>query len=416
MTHAETMNDTPGLFDWNQPASADPPVLPSVEIHDETLRDGVQSPSVHDPSIEAKREIVRLLDRLGVDSVCLGFPGASPRAYRHSEALLQIIEDEKLRIQPVMAGRTHPDDIEAIKRICDKIGRASEALLFVGSSPIRMAVERWSENHLARVVSESIESATEAGLDVGFVTEDTVRSRPETLKALFTAAVHSGARRITLCDTVGCVTASGTRRIIHWTHQLLTRMGVRQQVRIGWHGHNDRGLALSNGLVAAFAGADRVHGTVLGIGERVGNTPLDLLLVNMRLQGSTSRAVGELAALVTTTAEAMKVDVPFDYPVFGSDAFRTATGVHAAAIVKATQEHHADWANRIYSGVPAHWFGRKQVIEIGPMSGRSNVRHWLRRHGLDPREDIVEYILNEAKQANAVLTDHEVRQLLDKSV
>jgi 2-isopropylmalate synthase len=405
------MNHT-AFFDWDRTEGAEQ-APPAVEVHDETLRDGLQSPSVHDPPVADKQRFVRLLDQLGVGSVCLGFPAAGARAARDVEILLRTIDEEGLRIAPVVAGRTHEGDIRPILDICQRVGRPVEAMLFVGSSPVRMAVERWSEAHLLQVVKRSVALATGGGLAVGFVTEDTVRSHPGTLRDLFSVAVDGGVARLALCDTVGCVTAAGTGRIVRWTHDLLVELGVRERVAIDWHGHDDRGLALSNALVAAAAGADRLHGTVLGVGERVGNTPLDLLLVNLKLQGSVTGDLGRLAELVELTSASLHVPIPFDYPVFGRDAFRTATGVHAAAIVKAAQDGRADWIDRVYSGVPAGWFGRAQVIEIGPMSGRSNVRHWLERHGLEAGEARIARILEAAKRADAVLDDAAVRALLD---
>jgi 2-isopropylmalate synthase len=403
------MNDPSTFYDW-EPAPV--PGRAPVELHDETLRDGLQSPSAHDPSLADKQRLVRLLDQLGVASVCLGFPGASARAARHTEALLRQVVDEGLRIRPVVAGRTHPDDIRPILDICARVGCPVEALLFVGSSPVRMSIERWDTTHLLEVVRRSVSLASSGGLQVGFVTEDTVRSHPDTLRPLFTTAVEAGATRLTLCDTVGCSTAHGAARLVRWTAELLHTLGRRPQVAIDWHGHDDRGLALSNALAAVEAGADRVHGTVLGIGERVGNTPLDLLLVNLKLDQRVTGALDLLAELVEHTSRALQVPIPVDYPVFGRDAFRTATGVHAAALVKAERDGRSDWVDRVYSGVPAGWFGRTQIIEIGPMSGKSNVRHWLACRGLEASEARIAAVLDAAKLADAVLDDDAIFRLL----
>ncbi len=402
------------IYDWN----ALPPnhrQTPRVEIHDETLRDGIQCPSVKDPSIDDKLAIVRLLDQLGVDTADVGLPGAGPRAVEDVTVVAEMVRDEKLSIQLGGAARTHPNDIRPIIEISEATGVPIEVMAFLGSSPIRMLAETWEEDRLEQLTRDAARMTVEAGLPFSFVTEDTIRSRPETLKRLFVAAVEEGASRLVLCDTVGHATPAGVRNLVRFTHDLLVEMGARDKVKLDWHGHDDRGLSLINALVAAEAGCERVHGTVLGIGERVGNTPLDLLLVNLRLAGAHEREVKVLAELCELVSRAVEREIPVNYPVFGDDAFRTGTGVHAAAVIKAKAQGD-DWlADRIYSGVPADWFGRRQEIQIGHQSGLSNVKFWLQERGIEAGDDLVQAVFAAAKETNRVLSDDEVMAVVRAS-
>nr|MBA2322395.1 2-isopropylmalate synthase [Deltaproteobacteria bacterium] len=203
---------------------------------------------------------------------------------------------------------------------------------------------------------------------------------------------------------------------IHFAHDVLIGLGVRDRVKLDWHGHNDRGLALPNALAAVEAGADRVHGTVLGVGERVGNTSLDQMLVNLKLLGHHDGDLSALSQLVALIGEHCHVPPAYNYPVFGRDAFRTGTGVHAAAVVKAEGKGDNWLADRIYSGVPASWFGREQEIEIGHQSGVSNVKYWLARRGLSTDDRVVQAIFDTAKVGNRLLEEAEIRAVIARVV
>ena len=402
------------LYDWNVRGHRQSPDWRKVELHDETLRDGIQCPSVHDPSIDAKVEVVRLLDAVGTHSVNVGLPGAGPRAVADSTTLVELIRDEGLSILPGAAARTHPNDIRPIVEITQATGVPVEVMTFLGSSPIRMYAESWDEDKLESLTRNAVKLGVEGGCPVSFVTEDTVRSHPTTLNRLFQAAVEEGATRLVLCDTVGHCTPDGVYNLVHWTHDLLVGLGVRDRVKIDWHGHNDRGFGLINGLAAIEAGCDRVHGCVLGVGERVGNTPLDLMLVNLKLFSEEEGDLTKLAELVNLVSEACKVPIPVNYPVFGLDAFRTGTGVHAAAVIKAEDKGDVWLADRIYSGVPASWFGREQEIEIGHQSGMSNVKYWLHKRGFGGNDALAQAIFDYAKTTNRLLSNDELMAVVNE--
>ena len=396
------------IFDWNRAGESFAPGR-RVELDDETLRDGLQCPSVTHPSIQEKQELLVLMDSLGIDTADVGLPGAGPRAVEDATALAAFIRDRRLAIRPNCAGRTVLRDVEPIARISQKVGIPIEAALFIGSSPIRQYSENWSLETLLRRTREAVTFAVREGLPVMYVTEDTTRTHPETVRALYSAAIECGAGRICVCDTVGHVMPEGVERLIRFVREIVAELGA--PVKVDWHGHRDRGLELINTLAAIRAGADRVHGCALGVGERAGNTPMELVLLNLKMLGWIDRDLTRLREYCEKAARALNVAVPRSHPVVGSDAFVTGTGVHAAAVIKAFRKEDRWLADRVYSGVPAGDFGMKQRIRIGPLSGRSNVTFWLGEHSVDPRPEVVERILAAAKQSNRLLEDQEIAAL-----
>ncbi|MGF1467952.1 MAG: LeuA family protein [Sandaracinaceae bacterium] len=396
------------VYDWNSKRYRGPVVLNrTFELHDETLRDGIQNPSVVDPEIEDKLEILHLLNDIGIDTLDVGLPGAGPRAFADVLRICREIADQKLTIRPTCAGRTLVRDIEPMAEVSQRAGIPIEVMTFIGSSPIRRLAEEWSVELIRERSVKAIAFGVREGLPVNYVTEDTTRSRPDVLWELFRAAIDHGASRLTLCDTVGHVTPDGVQNLIMFTRHLIEASGA--EVGIDWHGHNDRGLAVVNSILALEHGADRVHGTILGVGERVGNASLDQILVNLKLLGELGeRDLTALARLCAKVSEATGFPIPISYPVFGDDAFRTGTGVHAAAIIKAMEKGDAFLADRVYSGVPAGEFGREQEIGIGPMSGVSNVRFWCRKRDIEPTEAVVSAVLGRAKGQKRLMTEEEV--------
>jgi 2-isopropylmalate synthase len=401
------------IHEWNVDAragSADRPAI--VLLDDETLRDGLQSPSVIDPPIEAKKRILHLMDALGIDTADVGLPGAGPRAEADVEALCREIASSKLRIRANCAARTMIRDIEPIVRIAEKTGIAIETCVFIGSSPIRQYAEGWDESFLLRQSAEAITYAVSAGLPVMYVTEDTSRARPDTVRALYGEAVRLGAARVCVTDTVGHATPDGAARLIRFVDQVVREAGGTE-VGLDWHGHRDRGMGLANSLAAYRAGATRVHGCALGIGERCGNTEMDLLLVNLKLLGWIDRDLRQLGEYCRAVSDAVGVPIGSNYPVVGRDAFETATGVHAAAVIKAYKKGDSWLADRIYSGVAAGEFGFAQRIRVGPMSGRSNVSWWLEERGIEATEERVDRIFQAAKGSDRLLEDDEILRLVD---
>jgi 2-isopropylmalate synthase len=394
------------IYDWNRAGGAVSPARGKVELDDETLRDGLQSPSVKSPTIEKKLRILHLMESLGIDSVDIGLPGAGPHVVETVTRLAQEIVDCRMKIRPNCAARTVQADIVPIVEISQKVGIPIEVACFIGSSPIRQYTEDWDLDRMLRLSEDAVSFAVREGLPVMYVTEDTTRAHPDHIRGMYTTAIRSGAKRVCVCDTVGHATPNGVQNLIRFVSRMVGELDP--EVKVDWHGHQDRGLGVTNALWALEAGAHRVHGCALGIGERVGNTPLDQLLVNLQLLGWIDRDLTSLHEYCSVVSEATGVPIPDNYPVVGRDAFRTGTGVHAAAIIKARKKGD-DWlADRVYSGVPAEMVGAKQVIEVGPMSGVSNVHCWLEGHGIEPRPELVNAIFRRAKESDQVLGDEEI--------
>ena len=282
-----------------------------------------------------------------------------------------------------------------------------ESCAFIGSSPIRRFAESWSLDTMLRSVEESVTTLVKNGLPVMFVTEDTTRADPETLAKLYEVAIGCGAKRICASDTVGHATPEGVRNLLTFLRSDVIK---GRDVKLDYHGHNDRGLGTINALTAT-AVADRVHGCALGIGERVGNTSMDQLIINLQLWGLGDRDLTPLAEYVALVAEHCGIPIPPNYPALGSDAFRTGTGVHAAAVIKALRKGDRDLADRVYSGVPASALGREQRIEVGPMSGESNVLFWLESHGYEATPARIARVFDAAKASDRLLTDAELERL-----
>jgi 2-isopropylmalate synthase len=398
------------IYDWNRihPASLRP--TGNVLLNDETLRDGLQSPSVRDPSIEEKIGILHLMEALGIDSLDLGLPGAGPRAREHVEALAREMVRHKMKIRANCAARTLESDIRPIAEIVERTGLQIEAATFLGSSPIRRYTEGWSDDFLLETTEKAVKYAISLGLEVMYVTEDTTRCDPEMIRRLYTTAIRSGARAIVICDTVGHATPMGTFALVRFVVEEVVKP-CGEKIRVDWHGHCDRGFGIANSMTALVAGADCVHATALGIGERVGNTQMDQMLVNLRLMGIPPWADRDLTRLkeyCQAVSQATGVPVPANYPVIGEDAFRTATGVHAAALIKAYKKNDVELVNLVYSGVPSHLFGLEQIIDVGPMSGKSNIQFWLERRGIAGSEEVVERVYRKAKASDHTLSEAEI--------
>lgn len=395
------------IHDWNAANAARKGRSPL--FHDETLRDGLQSPSVTDPDIPAKRDLLHRLARLGVNAINLGMPSAGPKAMASVKALMIEIRDHRLPLIPSVAVRTLEAELAQVAEIQQRVGLPLLASTFLGSSPIRMDVEGWDLDYLVTLTRHAVTFCRRNNLSVIFVTEDTTRSRPEHLQAIYGAALDEGAQAICLADTCGHATPVGVGNLVRFVKSEILQ---GRSIQMEWHGHNDRGLGVANAVAAFEAGADRLHGTILGIGERCGNVALDQLMMNFILLGLWEGDLTDLPALAERVADLCGIEIPSNYPMLGRDAFRTGTGVHAAAIVKALRRGDVELADAVYSGVPAAMVDRRQEIEIGPVAGHSNVLYWLEMNGYDPTVDRIERILALAKLSRKLLTEAEIRAVL----
>src|SRR5262245_415203 len=399
------------IHDWNHETPV-PAGRPRPLVNDESLRDGLQSPSVRHPSADEMVAVLHAIDAVRTDALHIRLPGAGPHVVATTKRLAEEIRDAKLRVKPNCAARTVVADIEPIRKISEETGVEIEVAMFIGSSPIRLEVEGWDVDHLLKVSETALRYAADHRLPIMYVTEDTTRAHPETVRRLYGQALDLGAQRLVVCDTCGHATPDGARALVSFVRNVAKEHG-KPDVQIDWHGHNDRGLSVVNSIAAYEGGADRLHATALGIGERAGNCPMDQLLVNLRLLGlwPDDKPLGGLRRYVETVGKHCRVPFPFNYPVVGNDAFETGTGVHAAAVIKAMKRGDRWLANRVYSGVPADDFGYEQKIAVGPMSGKSNVVWWLERHGFPADEARVTRIFAAATASDRVLTESELRDL-----
>jgi 2-isopropylmalate synthase len=393
----------PLIHDWNTPAAV--PLRPLM-LNDETLRDGLQSPSVRCPSIDQKLEILHLIDRLGIDTADIGLAGAGPQVVHDVERLAREIASARLSVKANCAARTVIADIAPIVEIAQRTGVAIECCAFIGSSPLRQYAEGWTLDQLLRLTEEAVSFAVREGLPVMYVTEDTTRADPDTLRQLYSTAIRAGASRVCVADTVGHATPAGAAAVVRFVSGIVDACGGG--IGIDWHGHRDRDFAVINTIAALEAGATRLHGAAIGIGERVGNTPMDTLLVNLVLMGYITRDLSALVPYCEAVSRATGVPIPANYPVVGRDAFRTATGVHAAAVIKAYRKQDRALVDAVYSGVPATMVGREQEVDVGPMSGRSNVVFWFEKRGMKADDAAVDRVFAKAKASAEVLTEAEI--------
>jgi 2-isopropylmalate synthase len=295
----------------------------NVAVVDETLRDGLQSAAGFQPDASLKIDLLYAMHEIGVDVVSVGLPAAGKQNAEDCYLLCREIVRSKMRIIPTAAARTVVSDVQGVARAAERAGIPIEVYSFIGSSPIRLFVEGWDLDFLIRAITSSAREATAAGLPFCLVTEDTTRSNPDVLRTLYKCAVDAGASRICLCDTTGHVTPYGIEALVDFARATLDGFGATH-VQLDWHGHNDRGIGLPNAIWAATFGVDRVHGTGLGVGERVGNTNLELLVDNLGEVGARPRpSHTRLVEYCELASRALQHPIPKDHPIAGANTRNT---------------------------------------------------------------------------------------------
>jgi isopropylmalate/homocitrate/citramalate synthase len=396
------------VHDWNGPL---PHPGGDVQVFDETLRDGLQAAHVRHPNVEEKLHLLSLMDRLGIDQADIGFPSSDCQQSSDIVELGRIAAAGKLRLRLEVAGRCAPGDIRAILDVVERSGYTFEAGIFIGSSSIRRFVEGWDLSTLVGRVREGVALATRNGLRVMFVTEDTTRSDPETIRVLYDAAISEGATRLCVADTVGSATPRGVARLMSF----IVREVIRGQpgLQLIWHGHRDLGLEIANCLAAVEGGAQALEATALGIGERAGNAAMELVLAHLHLNGLRSGSLLPLTEYAHYAARILRAPIPFRQPVVGPEAFSHGSGVHAAAIRKALELGRPDLAGVVYSPIDPAVVKRTIGITVGRMSGRSNAILALRNLGIEPAEGLVSAVLAAAKTSDSPLTNERIRQLAE---
>lgn len=398
-------------FNWNRgPAGLPAPgKARSGTVFDETLRDGIQAAEVITPPLERKLRIVDHMANCGIGSADLGFPGSGEQAASECKRIAEYIVSSGYPIAQGYAGRTHPADIAAIREIAQVAGSCVEAYAFIGVSPIRQYVEGWDLKRIAHSVRSAAADCMRDKLQFVLVLEDALRCTPEILAQVYEMAIDAGVRRLTLCDTVGVATPAGTAAILSWSAAYFG--GRRHAIGFEWHGHNDRGLAVANSLTALASGCERVHGTMLGVGERAGNASLDQIIINSYLEGAHGYDLKALRRYCEYVSYSLGTEIPGNYPAMGSDVFKTSAGVHAAAILKAHQKGELLLKDTVYSSIAASLLGREQEVMIDSSSGASNVKYWSFTRGIELDDAKVEKVLAAAKMSSCPLSDDQIKQI-----
>lgn len=395
----ETLADY--IHDWQGEIS-----YPPVKLQDETLRDGLQAPNVSHPTLEQKQTLLHLMDELGIDGADIGFPGSGERHISDVVGLAKYKQQNNLGINLSCAGRTIEADVLPIIYASELAGEPFEVDLFIGSSEIRKLAQNWNLDDMKKKVEQSITLAVKEGLPVMFVTEDSTRASRETIIALHEVAINAGAKRICIADTVGFATDINTTNLIRFYKQEIVK---DRDIKLDWHGHRDRYFAESNALIAAREGVDRVHGTALGVGERCGNTIMEALLVNFKIEGIKDNDISRLMEYSNFASQILKRPIPENAPIIGVEAFNTASGVHADAILKSYLQGRPDLAGLVYAPFNPGIIGRSVDVRVGPMSGRSNIILALKRLDIEQNDDLIESLYEIAKRSNQILSDRELR-------
>ncbi|MDE7432358.1 MAG: LeuA family protein [Lachnospiraceae bacterium] len=395
------------IYEWNDDCFFDR----RIKVHDETLREGIQNLGT-DITLKEKKAYIDSISRLPVASICLGYPASSKKIYDEIDLLIPYIQAKKSNISISCAARTTIGDIEPIARLSQKYGCNIKVNAFIGTSQIRQYIEQWDIRHICSLVREAVNYANLNGIETCIITEDSTRTSPEILKTVYLTAIESGCKNICFCDTVGYADCTGIKKLFKFVHKEIIKNN--DQILIEWHGHNDRGMALENALIAALIGANMIHTTSFGIGERCGNTPLELFLLNLAVMGDIrmSDSLKMITDHCRKISELFNWQIPNNYPVWGENSFSTVSGIHAAAIYKAL-DMEGNLGEKVYSFIEPSILGRHQEIKINYMSGKSNILYWMKKNMIKPDDKLVEDILKKAKTSTTPLSDETIWAIIN---
>lgn len=376
-----------------------------VQVLDTSLRDGLQDAQIRHPSLEEKERLVDILVQVGVEAIDIAIPIARGS---HLREAIQLARRIPSNVTVACLARTDASDIQAAVDLAQGAGRPIETIVFCGASPLRRWVEDWDVTEITEWMAKSVNFASKQGLIPTVATEHTTQTEPEVIKQIYLAGLDNGGQKVCIADTSGAASPISTEKIIRFFRDEVLKSF--NDVDIDWHGHNDRGLSVINSLVALSAGAQRVHGTAIGIGERAGNTPLEQMLINLKMARDPKRQdLGAISELATFAAEIFNVPVPPNYPGLGEKVYRTASGIHAAAELKAGQLGLK--GTTPYSAVSPEWVNRETDVVVGPLSGSHNVRFVAERLGIPATNEFIARALDVAKSANRILTDQDIKNI-----
>lgn len=404
--------------------------LNKVIINDEGLRDGLHGVSDY-PTFPAMMRYVRAVHRMKINLMTVGIYSGDGLISKTTKKLLRGMAKEYPKITPIILSLTTDDSLVWAAE-CAKINPKTQVLVFMGSSPSRLMVEGWSKNYVLQKLGWAIKRAVQKyKLFVIGATEHTTQTPPDFLRRIITTQIKAGARILCIADTIGICRPIGVFRIVKFFKKVLRSRGAKN-ILLDWHGHRDLGYSLANTMAAISAGADRVHLTPLGIGERSGNVPLEKFVINANRilieAGYLPRwDLTNLSSMLDIYAEITNNERP-TYGCIGKKAFFTSLGIHTAAILKAeklakeaAKKGYPDiafqleeMARRVYAGVDPYTIGRKYQIGIGPYSGSSTVKLWAISKGLkEPTKKTIKKVLTTAKELRRSLLDKEIFRMFN---
>lgn len=346
----------------------------NVEICDVTLRDGEQAPGVVFGADE-KSEIATKLDAIGVEMIEAGFPAVSAK----EKATVKTIANLGLDAKICCLSRAIFHDVdEALDCDVDVVG------LFMATSDLHLKHKyHRSFDEMLECALSTLEYAKEHGLIVRFAAEDATRTDLKVLKHFFMEGEKHRADYLSIADTVGALRPASC-------YDLVTAIKKVVSVPLCIHCHNDLGMAVANTITAAEAGAYQLHTTVNGIGERVGNTPLEELLVALRLQfGIDKYNLANLTDLSKIVERHSRLRLPKNKPVVGLNAFSHESGIHVAAVLEEPET---------YELFSPQLVGNKRRIVIGKHTGKKALQYVIAELGYRPTRDELCEILDDVKR------------------
>lgn len=398
------------IYDWDREGSERLKAT-QFRLLDTTLRDGVQTTGIKQPTWDDKRAIIDFDARLGIEAIDIHMPtDPETRYFQEGVACAKYMAANYPNIERVVLARTIPTDVEATIQFAKDAGVPISVILFRGSSDPRLLAENWNEDEIVSGMEKFARKLTTNGLKVICATEDTTRSRKGLfLKNIFEAGKTGGASEFCIADTVGFADPDGVKEQIKW---MLTEVVGGSGLPLQYHGHDDTRNSVSNSIAAIKEGVETIHITWLGVGERAGNTPIEGILSDLDRRGIDKYYMGEVVQAATRVSKAFDIPIPRNHPLVGEIVFRTSSGIHAAGIDNARRRGFEDIAGIIYSAVDPRKVGRELEVVIGPLGGSHSV-HWvLDEMGLEYSEERSKALLAHARAKNGELTAEEIKGVI----
>ncbi len=365
----------------------------NITICDTTLRDGEQTPGVSLSEFE-KLDIAIMLDKLKIPQIEAGFPLVSEK----EKNSIKKIVNENLNSKIITLSRAKKEDIDA-SLDCGVDG----TIIFIGTSEINLKNKRLTQKEALMKSMDVIDYAKDHGLYVGFSAEDATRTELNFLKEIYKEAQNRKVDRVHIADTVGVITPQGMEYLVK---------ELRKEIRvdINLHCHNDFGMAQQNAIAGLLAGANIVETTINGIGERAGNTPLEELIMSLKiLYGIDLGFNTELIKEISETVELYtKVNIPDNKPIVGKNIFKHESGIHVDGVIKNPFT---------YEPFSPSIVGQKRNLVLGKHSGSKAIKSKLNQFGIKMKENKIPEILKIVKETSEngnIINDNIFKEIVEK--